>query len=291
MRHLRRKLLRARVLIPLAAAVALALWVWHPWQPRIVIHERINPKDGAVMVWVPAGEFRMGTNTGDLLRNAIGQRDWEMARDVVLHRQTPPSEETPAHAVYLDGYWIYRHEVTVAQYRQFCKETGWVMPEAPEWGWQDNHPIVNVSWNEASAYAVWAEAALPTEAQWEKAARGTDGRIYPWGNDQGDVEATLATKTHLPICSIPAYASPYGVEGMAGNVWEWCADWYHAAYYQHTSRHNPVGPTTGVDRVLRGGDMGDADPVITHTTDRLPFNPKRKSNNLGFRCVVRSSGP
>ncbi len=112
------------------------------------------------MVRIPAGTFLMGSKAGE------GSDD-----------------EHPQHTVDLTGYWIYRTDVTVAQYRKFCTATGREMPDAPDWGWQDDHPVVNVDWDDANAYADWAGAALPTEAQWEKAARGTDGRIYPWGND------------------------------------------------------------------------------------------------------------
>jgi len=121
----------------------------------------VKPKHGAEMVYVPAGEFLMGSKEGE------GDDD-----------------ERPQHTVYLDAYWIYKTEVTVAQYRKFCQATGRQMPEEPSvQAWTDDHPIVNVSWDDAVAYGKWAGAALPTEAQWEKAARGTDGRQYPWGND------------------------------------------------------------------------------------------------------------
>ena len=118
---------------------------------------RINPKDGAVMVYVPAGEFVMGDD------------------------QMPRS--SPRRTVTLDAFWIYKNDVTVAQYRKFCQATGRQMPQTPTWGWKDDHPVVNVTWDDAKAYCDWAGAALPTEAQWEKAARGTDGRMYPWGNE------------------------------------------------------------------------------------------------------------
>jgi len=196
---------------------------------------RINPKDGATMVYVPAGEFLMGSKDGE------GQDD-----------------ERPQHKVFLTGYWIYRTEVTVAQYKKFCQATGRVMATDPPWKWQDDHPVVNVFWDDAAAYAQWANAALPTEAQWEKAARGTDSRVYPWGNDwdgekcQNSVGGKNAGKT-APVGSMPAGASPYGCLDMAGNVWEWCADWYDAGYYKNAPARNPTGPATGTTRVLRGG--------------------------------------
>ena len=125
--------------------------------------ERVNPKDGATMVWIPSGAFLMGSDSGE-------------------------DNEKPQHTVELDNYWMYKYPVTVKQYRKFCNDpkTKSMMPPWPEWdpAWKkDDHPIVNVTWFDAGAYCQWAGVSLPTEAQWEKAARGTDGRIYPWGNE------------------------------------------------------------------------------------------------------------
>lgn len=189
----------------------------------------VNPKDGAAMVWVPAGEFLMGSNDG-------------------------ASDEKPQRTVYLDGYWMYKYEVTVAQYRKFCHETGRKMPEAPDWGWKDDHPIVNVSWNDGKAYADWAGARLPSEAEWEKAARGTDGRMYPWGNKWDASKCMTTPLTSIrPVGSYDSGASPYGCMDMEGNAWEWCADWYDGGYYKIAPSRNPKGPSGGRYRVLRGG--------------------------------------
>jgi formylglycine-generating enzyme required for sulfatase activity len=187
------------------------------------------------MVWIPAGEFLMGSNDDR-------------------------ADEKPQREVYLDGFWIYKYEVTVAQYRRFCEATGRRMPDAPEWGWRDNHPMVDVGWKDACSYAAWAGMRLPTEAEWEKAARGTHGRKYPWGDQWHKTKCapgdTFGTQ---PVGSHPSGASPYGCMDMAGNAWEWCADRYDQHYYTIAPTRNPTGPSAvaaGGCRVVRGGGWG-----------------------------------
>jgi len=224
---------------------------------------RVNPRDGAEMVYVPAGEFIMGSNDG-------------------------ADEEEPQRSVYLDGYWMYRHPVTVAQYRKFCSETRRKMPDPPSWGWKDDHPIVNVTWHDAKAYADWAGVQLPTEAQWEKAARGTDGRAYPWGNEFDASKAVCGVrrrseKSTAPVGSIPSGASPYGCLDMAGNVWEWCADWYDEDYYRSAPNRNPTGPASGSRRVLRGGSWYDFFSYVMRAALRFDL-PDFWNYYCGFRC-------
>ena len=152
--------------------------------------------------------------------------------------------------------------------------------------------MVNVVWDEAFAYAQWANVWLPTESQWEKAARGTDGRKYPWGemwdpsrcahseNQLGDLGSTK------PVGSYPSGGSPYGALDMAGNVWEWCADWYDAEYYRISPLDNPEGPSSGQLRVLRGGSWCDIDARSFRVANRRGHRPFRYVD-FGFRCCCR----
>jgi len=244
---------------------------------------KINEKDGAEMVLIPAGEFLMGTSEEELAA-------WLQAHPA--DQRGYFTVEMPQHMVYLDDYYMYKTEVTVAQYREFCQTTGRAMPPEPDWKWQDTHPIVNVAWEDAAAYAQWANAALPTEAQWEKAARGTDGRIYTWGNewDAGKCVNSNNSGGHTkPVGSLPADTSPYGCLDIVGNVCEWCADWYDAGYYKNAPARNPTGTATGQWRVLRGGSWRGSNPVIFRSSIR-GINPSGRSRDLGFRCVLRSPG-
>jgi serine/threonine-protein kinase len=224
--------------------------------------ERVNPKDGAVMVFIPAGEFTMGSNDGG-------------------------ENEKPQHRVTLDGYWIYKYPVTVAQYRQFCQATGRREPPPPRWGWKDDHPIVNVSWNDAVAYCQWAGVRLPTEAEWEKAARGTDGRKYPWGDEWDAGKCNnyeTGPKQTTAVGSYPQGVSPFGVHDMAGNVWEWCADWYDRNYYRSAPSKNPKGPSSGKYRVLRGGSWDNHD-YNARCALRDDIAPAGVNDYYGFRCA------
>lgn len=232
------------------------------------VQDKINPKDGADMVFVPAGEFLMGNQEG---KGSEGER--------------------PQRQVTLDDFHIYKFEVTVAQYRKFCAATQRAMPPEPTWKWQDAHPIVNVTWFDASAYAAWAGAALPTEAQWEKAARGTDGRTFVWGNNFTKSTCHTSDGKTVAVGLFPNGASPYGAMDMAGNVWEWCADWYDPDYYADAPLHNPPGPATGTVRVLRGGSWGFNVSDFFRVTYRNRCLPECKYGDYGFRCVVPAPKP
>jgi formylglycine-generating enzyme required for sulfatase activity len=217
------------------------------------------------MVYVPAGEFIMGSDEGD-------------------------SKEQPVHTVYLDAFYIDKTEVTNAQYRE-CVEAG--ACDTPEdTAYYDNadyaqHPVVFVSWNDADAYCRWAGKQLPTEAEWEKAARGTDGRLWPWGNEWHAERCNSAEGgkgNTTPVGAYPEGASPYGALDMAGNVWEWVADWRGEDYYSQSPDRNPRGPDSGHYRVLRGGSWS----YIAHfvrCANRGGAPPETRYNTFGFRCA------
>jgi len=235
-----------------------------------------NPIDGAELVWVPEGEFVRGDNATEYAR--------------------------PRRRIYTDGFWMYKYEVTVAQYKRFCRATGRSFPPnkndagrsiVPTWGWIDDHPMVNVSWYDAIAYAKWAGALLPTEAQWEKAARGAKGARYPWGNAfnvQRFANKDNSDHTH-PVGSFPKDVSPYGVSDMMGNVSEWCGDWYEKEYYIRSPNRNPTGPERGENRIFRGNSW-DGYPSDRGCVIRLNDwrgEPNKNSSDIGFRCVMRPS--
>jgi len=228
-----------------------------------------RPADGMVMVYVPAGEFLTGS--GDADSQAF-------------------NNEKLQHTVYLDGYWIDRTEVTNAQYRK-CVEAG-ACQEPGCWGVETldapDQPVVCVSWDDALAYAAWAGGRLPTEAEWEKAARGTDGRIYPWGNSApncGKANYSDCTRRPTVVGSCPIGASPYGALDMAGNVWEWVADRYGAEYYARSPARNPQGPDAGDQRVLRGGAFNNGDRLVRCAV-RLWDYPGGRNWGRGFRLVA-----
>ena len=232
------------------------------------------------MVLIPTGNFLMGTSE-EQLAAWMNAHPNDNRPDLVV--------ELPQHSVFLDAFYIYKYDVTVAEFRVFCQATRRAMPLAPSWGWQDAHPIL-VNWNDAAAYAKWAGAALPTEAQWEKAARGVDGRIYPWGDIWDDAKCNFnggqnPAKTS-PVGSFPAGASPYGVMDMVGNVFQWCSDWFDENYYQHSPTRNPTGPSTGTLRVMRGGSWRISGAQRIRVALRGRYLPIFSLDDDGFRCVV-----
>jgi iron(II)-dependent oxidoreductase len=240
------------------------------------------------MVYIPPGEFLMGSSEADMVR--YGQL-------FPLRDPSRFADERPQRAVFLDGYYIDRLEVTNSQFKKFLAETGHV-PRAyldrPPHNAPEN-PAVVLTWEDAAAYAAWAGKRLPTEAEWEKAARGTDGRIWPWGDAWDPKKLSGNDGTGLedgyvqaaPVGKFPQGASPFGVLDMAGNVWEWTADWYQADYYLHGSVENPHGPETGDGHVLRGGGWAESFD-FTRCANRQGGNPG--SLIRGFRCAMDPVG-
>ena len=241
--------------------------------------------DEAEMVYIPAGEFMMGSPEGE------GHND-----------------EHPQHRVMLSAYWMDKTEVTNEQYGTFLawiKATGdhskcfkgepANKDHTPHY-WTDakwnapQQPVVGVDWYDAYAFAAWAGKRLPTEAEWEKAARGTDGRKYPWGDDwdggrcNGEQGGRDRRHCTVKVGGYPKGASPYGCLDMAGNVLEWCADWYAKDYYQQSPSENPTGPQSGTGRLLRGGSWADLG-TLCRSPSRANCGPVQRVNYYGFRCA------
>jgi len=234
----------------------------------------ITDATGVPMRLVPAGEFTMGSDSYD--------------------------DEKPVHQVYLDAFYMDVYEVTNAAYKT-CVDAGRCTPPHGTSSYTrssyygnsqfDNYPVINVDWNQANAYCEWRGAQLPTEAQWEKAARGTDGRIYPWGDTPPT--CSLANFSAGKYCvgdtwkagSSESGKSPYGIYDLAGNVWEWVADWYDSSYYSISPSNNPQGPASGEYRAVRGGSWLNNGNNL-RSADRNRNVPSDSNNYLGFRCAL-----
>jgi formylglycine-generating enzyme required for sulfatase activity len=320
--------------LPLSAAALLGAWILGgvsacgavrseaEFRPAPSALPPRSAPDGMRQVYVPAGEFLMGSTEEDL------------ALVLAECPGCPRSQfenELPQHAVYLDAYWIDRTEVTNAMFARFVAETGlvttaetlgggitvdllareWQMSAGAEWRHPrgpdtgilglDDHPVVQVSYYDAEAYCAWAGRRLPTEAEWEKAARGTDGRTYPWGMGPpaggllnfadrnayltaADLGADDGYAWTAPAGSYPAGASPYGVLDMAGNVWERVADLYGEEYYSHSPRRNPGGPSSGEYVILRGGSWSRPAWYLRAAV-RYRYLKINRSSGQGFRCA------
>jgi len=252
----------------------------------------ITGKDGAPMVLVPEGAFMMGSSSQDIDRWLV---------DHPINTRSNFVDEVPQHRVTLDAFYIDQYEVTTSRYASFMQAAG--RPEPKNWSQtipvsQAEKPVVGVSWEDAQAYCQHYDKRLPTEAEWEKAARGTDGRTYPWGNA---LPTTRHANVHLDyskgirdfdnygvlteVGSLPAGASPYGAHDMSGNVWEWVADWYGEEYYVQSPEKNPKGPEQGKYRVVRGGSWYYG-PFTARSADRYDgLVPTDRLVLVGFRCV------
>jgi formylglycine-generating enzyme required for sulfatase activity len=260
------------------------------------------------MAVIPAGDFLMGSPSSDGF-----------------------TDERPQRSVFLSAFRIDRYEVTNAQYEQFVKATGHAVPTNPNPSatiWTDGrpfpgsetHPVVNVNWHDAVAYCAWAGKRLPTEAEWEKAARGTDARLYPWGNEWSVAKANSASYwagrtiefndtiewkafwvdgdgarmskerglkgvvLTLPVGTVPEGVSPYGLFDMAGNASEWVQDWFEPHYYLRAPRENPKGPDGKLLKVVRGGSWLKPAGSL-RTADRDYGLPTDQQSGTGFRCA------
>jgi formylglycine-generating enzyme required for sulfatase activity len=228
----------------------------------------ITAPDG--MVLIPSGEFLMGIEDG-------------------------PADARPQRRVFLSSYWIDKYEVTNAQYRA-CVASGVCTPPKDRSAFDDparaQHPVTNVTWLQAREFCQWSGRRLPTEAEWEKAARGVDGRRYPWGNRTeliaGRVKDSRQRTGHdgtEPVGSQPETVSPYGVHDLVGNVWEWVKDWYAADWYELAPTRDPQGPLHGLFKVLRGGGWRGG-PLELHTGYRGWEEMTYWGPALGFRCAA-----
>ncbi|TKB85092.1 MAG: formylglycine-generating enzyme family protein [Nitrospira sp.] len=204
-------------------------------------------------------------------------------------------DERPRHRVMLDAFMMDVHEVATAQYGTFLTATGRAVP----WLWEtvspvlhSDRPVIGVDWPDADAYCRWKGKRLPTEAEWEKAARGVDGRLYPWGNQVPTKDvANFAigarfsySQALMPVQSYESGKSPFSVYQMAGNVGEWVSDWYGANYYERSPETNPSGPESGQFKVLRGGSWSDL-PKYLLTYGRFKLLPETRNSYTGFRCA------
>lgn len=232
------------------------------------IDTKTSMMDGMLQLYVPEGEFLMGTN------------------------EEHTSANSPRHMVYLDGYWMDQIEVTNAMYLNCMEANGCTRPASDNiqydnWVYRD-HPITYVTWFQADEYCRWAGRRLPTEAEWEKAARGTDGRRYPWGNTRPNARLSnfADANIHEAVSAYryPLGASPYGVLNMSGNVREWVMDWFDPLYYTYSPYDNPQGPATGEERSLRSGSYNE-DQKETRAFSRFKHEPQSAGLSRGFRCA------
>jgi formylglycine-generating enzyme len=274
-----------KIVVAIAGSVGAVALVIHLLAPAPHYEPRIVGADGAPMMLVPAGRFSMGGDDDE-------------------------QDERPVHAVHLDAFYMDRYEVTIARYAKFRSAS----PRAAPFKWEEadlradgERPVTGVSWEDARDYCESAGKRLPSEAEWEKAARGTDGRRYPWGSS----DPTSAHGNFDQCCKWIGYAtlavvgsfekgrSPYGIDDMATNLSEWTADWYGKDYYKNSPALNPKGPSVAEEkgaslfgnfdhRVVRGGSWTSG-PKALRTTFRAHSRPTFRHGNVGFRCAVSAA--
>jgi serine/threonine-protein kinase len=278
---------------------------------------KTSTKDGTILAYIPAGNFEMGAFP-DMQANMLA----------LCENCDPGSitDQSPQRTIFLDAFWIYRTEVTIAQFQKFVESetyrtsaekkgssivldrgtnkyvnkpgVDWLRPDGNPIDVNQNadYPVTQVSWQDARAYCSWAGGRLPTEAEWEKAARGEDGRFFPWGNGRPNdqlLNFDLVNSGPVAVMSYPTGVSPYGAFDMSGNVWEWVNDWYADGYDANKTR-NPMGPISGDGHVLRGGSWASEqgkELVYVTTTFRFFNGEDFTSPVVGFRCVQNETAP
>lgn len=224
--------------------------------------------DDAIVVKIPEGEFHMGN----------------------INTEGAPIE----HKVYISDYYIDKTAVTWGQYKKFIEFTGKTLPpQVPYWGINDDHPVVFVTWEDSKSYCEWVGGRLPTEAEREKAARGTDQRKYPWGNREPSKNLAVFRSgwgfgSTEAVGSRPDGMSPYGLLDMAGNVWEWCSDWFDRDYFKYSPYFNPKGPKNGYSHVLKGGSW-DSRPSVLSSSSRNFGQIGYRELDFGFRCAMNGN--
>lgn len=220
-----------------------------------------KPKEKRGMIFLEGGLFDMGSLDGEF-------------------------DELPVHKVFVNGFWLDKNLVTVKEYYMFCKSIGKEFPNQPDWEFNELLPIVNVSWYDALEYAKWVGKRLPTEAEWEFASKaGVKCAKFKYsGSDNPDEVAWYSKNCNSPMPIATKKANCLGIYDLTGNVWEWTNDWYDAEYYNLRIENNPHGPTTGTEKVLRGGSYFN-DSYLLRNTNRHKMAPKKWNSMTGFRCA------
>ena len=282
-------------ILKILLAISLILSIWS--YPVVAALTEAAQQVLTTIEWVdiPEGTFLMGSTPEE----AEAAYEDAKLRSSLLERHTFDAE-VPQHRVYLAAYQMSRYEITNAQYRAFVEATGRPTPRGHNgedtWAEEtlnaDNQPVVGVTWFDAQAFAEWIGGSLPTEAQWERAARGTEGHIYPWGNEPPKARhhANFARRYNrpMPVGTFAKGTSPEGIADLGGNVWEWCLDEYSPTFYQNgLHRENPMNlryRDVLRARVIRGGawDVGSA---FLRSALRFKFYPLDSTHTIGFRVI------